>query len=97
MAEFQEVLDNLSAEALASIFGRILPKENNKDLKNFINNNKSMRVLLGWLEEEKLEQLSGGNEEMKKELQITIRTIIFTIWEMYKTNKNLDFRKVVGL
>jgi len=58
MAQFKEILDNLDADTMLSIFMRTLPKENNEDLRRFINTNQKVNALFSCLEEKKIKEIA---------------------------------------
>lgn len=97
MAQFKEILDILDANTMLNIFQRELSEENNEDLRDFINRNQRVNVLFGCLEEKKLKEITDNDKEIKEELTITIRTIIFTLYELHKLDKNLDFKKEMNI
>ena len=97
MAKFKEILDSLDADTMLNIFQRELSEENNEDLRDFINKNERVNVLFGCLEEKKMKEITEDDKEMEEELVITIRTIVFTLYELHKVDKNLDFKKDMNL
>jgi len=97
MAEFKEILDNLDADTMLSILMRQLPKENNEDLRRFINTNQKVNALFSCLEENKIREIADNDEEMEKEAALTIRTIVFTLYELHKLDKNLDFKREMNM
>ena len=97
MAKFKEILDSLDANTMLNIFERELSEENNEDLRDFINKNQRVNVLFSCLEEKKLKEIIENNKEMEEELVTTIKTIIFTLYELHKVDKNLDFKKDMNL
>jgi len=97
MAEFKEILDNLDADTMLSIFMRTLPKENNEDLRRFINTNQKVNALFSCLEEKKIKEIADNDEEMEREAVTTIRTIVFTLYELHKLDKNLDFKREMNM
>ena len=97
MTTFKEILDNLDAETMVNIFQKILPEENNEDLRDFINKNQKVNALFGCLQEKKLKEITDNNEEMEEEVVTTIRTIIFTLYELHRLNENLDFKKEMNI
>ena len=97
MATFKEILDNLDAETMVNIFQKILPEENNEDLRDFINKNQKVNALFGCLEEKKLKEITDNNEEMEEEVVAAIRTIIFTLYELHRLDENLDLKKEMNI
>lgn len=97
MAKFKEIVDALDADTMLDIFLRRLPKENNEDLRDFINKNQKVNALFGFLEKKKLKEITDNNKEMQEEVITTIRTIIFTLYELHKLDKNLDFKKEMNI
>ena len=97
MATFKEILDNLDAETMVNIFQRILPEENDEDLRDFINKNQKVNALFGCLEEKKLKEITDNNEEMEEEVRTTIRIIILTLYELHRLDINLDFQKEMNI
>ena len=97
MAKFKEILDNLDEDTMLSIFMRTLPKENNEDLRRFINTNQKVNAMFSCLEEKKIKEITDNNEEMEKEVVAAIRTIVFTLYELYKLDKNLDFKREMNM
>jgi len=97
MATFKEILDNLDAETMVNIFQKILPEENNEDLRDFINKNQKVNALFGCLEEKKLKEITDNNEEMEEEVRTTIRIIILTLYELHRLDINLDFQKEMNI
>ena len=97
MADFKKVLDNLDAETMVNIFQKVLPEENNEDLRDFINKNQKVNALFGCLEEKKLKEITDNNEEMKEEVRTTIRIIILTLYELHRLDINLDFQKEMNI
>ena len=97
MATFKEILDNLDADTMVNIFQKILPEENNEDLRDFINKNQKVNALFGCLEEKKLKEITDNNEEMEEEVRTTIRIIILTLYELHRLDINLDFQKEMNI
>ena len=97
MATFKEIIDNLDAETMVNIFQKILPEENNEDLRDFINKNQKVNALFGCLEEKKLKEITDNNEEMEEEVRTTIRIIILTLYELHRLDINLDFQKEMNI
>ena len=97
MAKFKEIVDALDADTMLDIFLRRLPKENNEDLRDFINKNQKVNALFGFLEKKKLKEITDNNKEMQEEVITTIRTIIFTLYELHKLDRNLDFKKEMNI
>lgn len=97
MATFKEILDNLDAETMVNIFQKVLPEENNEDLRDFINKNQKVNALFGCLEEKKLKEIADNNEEMEEEVRTTIRIIILTLYELHRLDINLDFQKEMNI
>lgn len=97
MATFKEILDNLDAETMVNIFQKVLPEENNEDLRDFINKNQKVNALFSCLEEKKLKEITDNNEEMEEEVRTTIRIIILTLYELHRLDINLDFQKEMNI
>lgn len=97
MATFKEILDNLDAETMVNIFQKVLPEENDEDLRDFINKNQKVNALFGCLEEKKLKEITDNNEEMEEEVRTTIRIIILTLYELHRLDINLDFQKEMNI
>jgi len=97
MAEFKEILDALDINTLLNLFERTLPKENNQDLMDFINKNEKINALFGCLEEKKLKEITGNDKKIEEEMVPTMKTIIFTLYELHKLDKNLDFKKEMNI
>ena len=56
-----------------------------------------VNALFGFLREEKLKEITEGNEEMEDEVITIIRTFVFTLYELYKLDRNLDFKKEMNI
>lgn len=97
MAEFKKILDNLNADTMLNLFQRKLPKENNEDLTDFINKNQNVNALFACLEKKKIKEITDNNEEMEEEVVTTIRTIIFTLYELHRLDENLDLKKEMNI
>jgi len=97
MAKFKEILDALSTDMILNIFHKRLSEENDEELKNFINTNQKVNALFGFLREEKLKEITEGNEEMEDEVRTIIRTFVFTLYELHKLDRNLDFKKEMNI
>lgn len=97
MAKFKEILDALNTDMILNIFQKKLSEENDEELKSFINTNQKVNALFGCLREEKLKEITEGNEEMEDEVRTIIRTFVFTLYELHKLDRNLDFKKEMNI